>query len=379
MTSIRRLRDTIPGMRVAVALVAVGAVFAACGDDPAATPPRDGGVEPSDGGPEADAAVVPRGARVLGVDVAPNSVAYPNGVTLARDAGVSSTNARFAWNEIETPADGGTQIANPGLHVVNLVLDANRTDLALAIDAIDIGGSLAPTDLQARAWDDPEVATRYQRVLDYAFGQIPDAKITTLFVGADVDVALGDDGAAYASFATFLGRVAGYARTTRSPAPRVGVVVTAAGIDAKKDRLAPIWANGDVVGVAYVAVDATARALPVAAVAADFDRVVAAVPAGQPIHFREVGFPTAAESGGGEAAQADFVRAAFAAWDVHAGRVTHLTFFELEDAPEATAAAFAARAGRPSDAIFLAMRKSLGIARKPAFDAVREQARARGF
>lgn len=361
------------------AAAAAGA-FAACSEEtlPAAL---DGGSPiVDDAGADADASpVVPKGARVLGIDVAPNSVSYPSGVALARDAGATTTNARFAWNDIETPADGGTQIFNPGLHVVNLVASGSNVGVSLSIDAIDVGGSRAPADIASRTWSDQEMATRFDNVVDYAFGQMPDAKIANLYVGADVDVALADDQAAYDAFAVFLGRVATHAKSVRMPPPRVGVVVTSAGIDAKKARLAPVWASSDVTGISLLHVDASARVRPPGDLLGDFARIAAAAPPNVPIHLRAVGSPTAPECGGSEALQADFVRAVFRAWDAHAERVGQVTFFELEDAPEAEAQAVATRAGRGSDAAYVAMLRSLGLARKSAFDALREEARARRF
>lgn len=364
-------------------LVLLGAanVFFACGgDDPPAAAPDDAGpVVPPDAAADADAGVVPKGSRVLGMDVAPASLRYPTNVAAARDAGATVANATFAWDDIEVTTDGGTEIGNAGLHIVNLVLDGYSTSVSLAIDAVDVGGTRAPQDLAARAWDDPEVATRFERVIDYAYDQMPDVRIATLYVGADVDVALGDDPSAYSAFATFVGRVAAHAKTTRSPAPRVGVVASAAGLSSKKPLLAPLFASGDVVGVSYFHVGPDARVRPVAEVREALARIAADAPPGLALELREVGVPRAAECGGDPSLQADFVRAVFAAWDEHADRLTQITFFEWEDAPEPTARAVAARAGRGNDATFLAMLQSLGIAGHPAEAVLRAEARARGF
>ncbi|HSO32445.1 MAG TPA: hypothetical protein VLT33_08015, partial [Labilithrix sp.] len=118
-------------------------------------------------------------------------------------------------------------------------------------------------------------------------------------------------------------------------------------------------------------------------VAAVFDRVVAAAPAGKPIIVHEAGFPSATACGGDEAQQAAFVTAVFGAWDRHADRIPVLAFRELADADADVVARLAAHAGR-SDPAFLALLGSLGLQgadgrRKPGWDALIREARARSF
>jgi len=356
-----------------------------------------------------DAAVVPRGARVLGVSVVIGDLDFLRNVQTARDAGASTTNVSFAWDEIERPYDAGapdasndaadpdasdadagpprspTQVFHPLLHVANLVLSDQRFAATVTIDALDVGGSRAPAELAALAFDDPELVTRYDRVLDYALDQLPDLEVTALFLASAVDVSLADDAAKHAAFATLVTSAAAHVHALR-PKVKVGFVVTSDGAIARKDRLAAAWAASDVIGVTYLPIDATSHVVPAAqvpaAVAADVDRLVAALPTGKPIVVREAGFPTAAESGGDEAAQSAFVSAVFDAWDRQAKRIPVLTFRELIDADQATAAAIAARYGH-SDAAFLAFLRSLGLQTadraKAGEGALIRASRARGF
>ena len=129
--------------------------------------------------------------------------------------------------------------------------------------------------------------------------------------------------------------------------------------------------------------DASAEVRLPEGVAADLDRIVAAIPPGKPIILREAGFPTAAACGGDPAAQAAFVSAVFRAWDQHAARVPFVTFRELDDASEETVTALAIRWKR-ADPAFLAFLGSLGLRtgdgrKKPGWDALIRDARARGF
>ena len=360
----------------------------------------------------ADATVVPKGARVLGVSVVIGDLDFLRNVQTARDAGARTTNVTFAWDEIERPYDAGapdasddggggdgdggdggdagparspTQVFHPLLHVANLVLSDQRVAATVTIDALDVGGSRAPAELATLAFDDPELVTRYDRVLDYALDQLPDLDVSALFVASSVDVSLGDDAAKHAAFETFFTNAAAHVHALR-PKVRVGFVVTSDGAVTRKDRLAAAWAASDVIGVTYLPIDAASRVKPAAevpaAVAADLDRLVAALPAGKPIVVREAGYPTAALNGGDEAGQAAFVSAVFDAWDRQATRIPILTFRELVDSDPTTAAAIAARHGR-SDPAFLAFLQSLGLQTadraKPGEGALIRASRARGF
>ena len=391
-------------MRRVLVVSCVGGVCAAlmglpvgCSDDPT-TVSEDAAVEAqavveaggSDGG---DAAVVPRGARVLGVAVEIGDVDFQRNVQTARDAGAQTTNLTFAWDEIERPYDAGapdpdagdastpTQLFNPLLHVANLVLPDERMGATVTLDALDVGGPRAPAELASLALDDTALAARYDRLTDYALDQLPDTNVTALFFASNVDVALGDDVAKHAAFATFVTRAATHVHASR-PKVKVGFVVTASGAIAAKDRFAAAWAASDVIGVTYLPVDAAAQVRPVGSVAADLDELAGALPAGKPIVLREVGYPTAPACGGSAAAQAAFLSALFGSWDLHAARFSVVTVRELVDVDAATAAVLAQRYGR-SDAAFLGYLGSLGLRdgsqAKPGLGTLIDEARARGF
>ncbi len=340
--------------RVLLVSCCVGAVCAAlaglpagCSSDPtsvsddAAVVSEDAGVEAGDGG-SGDAALVPRGARVLGIAVEIGDLDFQKNVQTARDAGAQTTNLTFAWEDVERPYDAGvpdagdagddggspatpTQLFNPLLHVANLVLPDERMGAIVTLDALDVGGPRAPAELAALALDDAALAARYDRLTDYALDQLPDVNVTALFFASNVDVPLGDDAAKHAAFATFVTHAAAHVHAAR-PKVKVGFVVTAGGAVAAKEHFAAAWAASDVVGVTYLPIDAAAQVRPVGMVASDLDALAAALPAGKPIVLREVGYPTAAACGSSDAAQVAFVSATFGAWDRHADRFSVVTF-----------------------------------------------------
>lgn len=383
----------------ALAPLLPAALFVGCGDDAVFAVARDAATEtaevaPPDAGQPADASPAPRGDRVLGIAVDPARVAFPDDVLAARDAGARATRVAFAWDEIERPfdagadaADGGdagpvTALYQPGLHIANLVLEAYATGATLSIDALDRGGPRLPADLVGRDLDDAEVGARFERAADYALEQVRDLRIDAFLVGSSVDLALGDEPARWATFATFFARAAAHVRAAR-PGTRVGFSVTAEGAPAQRSRLAPLWASADLVAVSYLGVDGAAQVRAPGHLTAALDAVVSAAPPDKPLALVEVGFPSAAACGSDEPAQAAFVGEAFRAWDRHAARIGAMTFVELDDLPSPEAAARARRLGR-ADPAFAAMLGSLGLRgvgprAKPSLAALVGEARARGF
>lgn len=366
-----------------------------CGDDAPTGAPVDGGLDGARPVVDsaAEASVVLKGARVLGIAMPIGDLAFGQNVQTASDGGARATNVTLAWDEVERPYDSGapdaaedaaapTQLFNPSLHVADLVLSEYKTQALIAVTALDVGGSRAPAELATRPLDDAELGARYDKVTDYVLRGAPDLVVAALFVGTEVDVPLGDDPAKHAAFAAFVGRAAAHAHAVR-PGLKVGFTVTADGIEARGPRLAAAWAASDVIGLTYLPVDAAARARSPLEVAADLDRIVAAAPPGKPIFVREAGFPTAAACGGDEATQAAFVSALFGAWDRHAARIPLVILRELGDAPPEAVTALAARHGR-SDAPFLAFLGSLGLRSadgrtKQGWEALIREARLRGF
>ena len=102
-----------------------------------------------------------------------------------------------------------------------------------------------------------------------------------------------------------------------------------------------------------------------------------------PIEIREAGYPTSAQNNSSNDLQTQFVNNVFAAWDAHAGRIEYLCFTRLNDLTDAAVAADATYY-QITDPRVLAYLQTLGMrtadgTEKPAFAALRQAAKARGW
>jgi hypothetical protein len=119
-----------------------------------------------------------------------------------------------------------------------------------------------------------------------------------------------------------------------------------------------------------------------AAIESDIDAIVSAFP-DRPIYLTELGYPSGAACKSSDALQEAFVRRLFKAWDRHAGAVRYVNLCILTDRPDSFVQGAGTYYGLATPA-FLDFLRTLGMRThegqdKPAFRALREETKARGW
>ena len=331
---------------------------------------------------QTETTAMPRGDRMLGIDVSEaEGETYDQAFQLARQAGMQFTSLSLAWDDLE-PRPGEFSDDPNFLAIANLYYPAQHIPLALTITPIDTNRTRLPADLRGRAFDDPEVIARFERLLDYVFMQIPDVELAVLAIGNEVDATLGSDVAAWARYQTFFEATAAYARRLRPQVP-VGVKVTMAGLTGETRWLAQaLNARSDIVLVTYYPLEADFGVRPADVVHEDLGALASLVP-DRPIGVLEAGYPSSEKLGSSEALQAEFVRQIMRAWDAHAGQIAMLNFTWLTDAPRASVEAWTDYYGLHDQrfAAYLATLGLRGADGKPklAFEVLAAEAHARGW
>jgi hypothetical protein len=331
---------------------------------------------------QAEATAVPRGDRMLGIDVSEGEgETYDQAFQLARQAGMQFTSLSLAWDDLE-PRPGEFSADPNFLAIANQYYPAKNVPLALTITPIDTNRTRLPADLRGRAFDDPEVIARFERLLDYVFSQIPDVELAVLAIGNEVDATLGSDVAAWARYQTFFEATAAHARRLRPNLP-VGVKVTMAGLTGETRWLAQaLNAQSDVVLVTYYPLEADFGVRAADVVHEDLAALASLYP-DRPIGVLEAGYPSSEKLGSSQALQAEFVRQIMRAWDAQAAGIAMLNFTWLTDAPRASVETWTDYYGL-HDQRFAAYLATLGLRRsdgqsKPAFEALAAEAHARGW
>ncbi len=327
-------------------------------------------------------APLPRGQRLLGIAVgAAEDGDYPKAFATARSAGMQSVTLALNWIDLET-APG--QYKNDLLALANRFYPAHQTAVDLILRPVNTNRKEVPADLKQTAFDAPEMQTRFRKLLDDVFAQLPDLKLNSLAIGNEVDDYLQTDRRLWAQYTAFYKAAKAYVKAKR-PDLKVGVVATFYGLlGASGPFLRALNADSDLILVTYYPLQGDFQVKDPAVVGPDFARLTRQY-AGRPIALTEVGYPSGAACGSSEAKQAAFVRNIFQAWDAHAAQIHSLTFDWLTDLSPRSAAAFGGYYGVSSPA-FAEFLRTLGLRTfagsgqdKPAFTALKAEAGARGW
>ncbi len=268
--------------------------------------------------------------RLLGLALADlPQRSYDEAVHIASGTGVRFATLPLVWDEIETKP-GVYAPATDWLAIAAAYYPSIGWKVALELNPIDTLADRRPAWLRDKAWDDPQVVVSYQNMLRQVLERASAIDLTSLAIGNEADVLLGEDDRQWQSYGNLVKAAREVSQAAR-PSLKIGVKTTFASTDsAALARLQRVIGNTDIVMITYYPLDETFRTRPPDAPAKDFDRLSAAFP-GREIHLAEIGYPSGTMCSGGEAAQAAFVSSAFAAWDNHAEQITAIYWDWMTD------------------------------------------------
>ncbi|MFT3928520.1 MAG: hypothetical protein QM778_38680 [Myxococcales bacterium] len=402
-------------------------LVAACSSEPSSVPPRDDGGRDAASDASADTAsdasedpadastpsstdsagdgacdLPPASAqgRMFGadiLDVNPGESFEDNLAQLAELRGRYLT-LHLPWTALETTAGAGTTsgtLVDPGTPSVLATFDALAAQtgslVSLTLRPVDATGKTVPSDLAQLAFDDPKVAARFQKVVDYVLTRIAPEHLVNLMIGNEVDgFNPGTEANFWPAYGQFLASVHSYLHakypnlpvgfTATLPALTDAARKTADGWPAQQVMLT--WADQvDVVGVTYYPLEADFTMRDPTQAAVDLAALTASVPASKPIHVQEIGYASSTVNDSSDAQQARFFCEVMRAWDAHAARIPRLAVLRLNDVSEQKAMELAGPYG-VGTAAFKEYLRTLGLRTadgktKPAFRVLRTQTAAR--
>jgi hypothetical protein len=308
-------------------------------------------------------------------------------VRTARQAGSGVMTLSLPWDEVETsPGQYGAR--QPWLPQINQYFPSISLPVALSITPIDVNNDHRPADLRGKPWDDPAAIARFNGMLDWVLGQVPDLSIVCVSLGNEVESVLKSDAAQWGQYERFFAATAAHARKLR-PGLVVGCklgskVLLPGGEKAVLGYARALNSHADAVLVTYYPIQNDFTVKDPAVVHADM-RALCTAYEGRPIYMLEAGYPSSAVCGGSEERQAEFVRQLFSAWDEHAAQVRLVCYFCLTELGPADLAKYQAYFGGHT-AKFAGFLGTLGLRTwpgegqdKPACAAFRAEAAKRGF
>ena len=328
-----------------------------------------------------DAAVKPRGGRLLGLDITQSqSGTYDDAFNIAKSAGNEFVTLTLDWDTVET---------SPGVYddtwldVANLYYPAQGMKLALILSSADTVNDRRPADLRMLAWNDGSVVQRYKNLIDHALSRLPAVDLMLLSIGSEVDVFLGADTENWTEYTDFYNQTSAYVKNKVSPLTTVGVKTTFDGTVTNRTTLVQaLNASSEAIFITYYPLNADFTVKNPNVVNADFSSLIALYP-GRKILFLEAGYPSGTLCASSEELQKRFVENMFSAWDTYDDVVMAINFEWLHDLTQSQVDMYAEYFGI-SDPRFKEYLKTLGLrysngSEKAAFSELVMQADARGW
>lgn len=325
----------------------------------------------------------PKGKRVLAIKVNHGAAGdYTKIFNQAMAIGNESQVLALDWNELET-GPGQYKPSPNFLAIANGYYPPRKVPIHLTIRPVHTNQKAVPEDLLRKRFDDPETIRRFKRLLDWVAKQLPNAELTSLTIGSEIDIYMWRSQKKWDRWTKFYAAVAPYARK-KFPKTLVSCETTFASFSGPDlARIQALHKHSDAIGVSYYPLgDRQKSVRPVKVVHKDFSTVVKAIPK-KPIIFYQIGYPSSPHLGSSERQQAQFMKEAFKAWDTHASRILMLNFQWMHETPKFGVDQYT-EYYKQDNPEFRAFLGSLGLRSwqgkaKPAWGAIKKAAKARGF
>lgn len=322
----------------------------------------------------------PKGNRLLGIDVNPaNDGNYDAAFQLAKQAGMEHVGLFLQWSTLET-APGVYD--DTWLDIASAYYPSQGIKLDLTLVVINTTRKEFPADLMDKPFDDPVVIERFKQLIDHVFAKTASIELGPLNIGSEYDILFGADAKQWQQFQAFYKEIAAHVHSKR-PDLKIAVEATFNGMTgAAQAQIQALNQYSDIIGVSYYPLAENGDVKDPSVVFADFDRIVSLYP-DQPIYFFQFGYPSSEYIHSSEERQAQFIRAAFQAWDAHADRIILLDFTWLHDKSPQEVKDFEKYYGF-SNRSFAEFLGSLGLRTydgrdKSAFQTLIAEAQARGW
>lgn len=324
--------------------------------------------------------------NIIAVDVStmPENSAfnYDSTFAIGKELGMTQTGLYFNWTTLE-PAP--LQYDFTFLQIANIYYPATGIAIDLTITPIHTNVLEVPTDLIALPLDHSSVISRFNTLLDSIQINLTQVQLSSLVIGSEMDVYLGNDTVKWQQFSNFFVAVSTHAKMLWPTMP-VACEATFSGLTsgAASVYMQQINQSCDYIGVSYYGIDGNFQIKPFNVLQNDFNLITSAYQF-KPICFYQYGFPSSAACGSTSGLQEQFIYQTFDLWDTHASQIRMIDFTWMHDLDTAAVNYFLNYYG-VNDPGFAGFLGSIGMREwngngidKPALTALRCEAKARGF
>lgn len=319
-----------------------------------------------------------KGSRALGIDVTEGKTHdFDKSFSIAKELGAEFVQLSIPWDEIEKKPG---VLDNEFFAIADSYYPKSKTKVALNLTVIDTTALRVPSYLKDKKLNDPEVITAFEKVIDYAFSQMPHTELLSLSIGNEADIYLNSHKEKWPEYISFYNEIVAYVKS-KKPSLKIGVKMTFDGLTINNQNSLELNKQSDVILVTYYPINQAFAVKPTDVVASDFKKLTDIYT--QPIYILETGYPSGTLNNSSEAQQAEFIAHVFKAWDTYSRQIKAINFLWLHDLSDSATKGYTSYYGSNSKA-FGSYLKTMGLMTydgtpKAAFTAFKTEAQVRGW
>ncbi len=322
--------------------------------------------------------------NVISIDVSTSpqnsSFNYDSCFALGKKIGMGSVGIYQNWTAIETsPLNYNMFI----MDIANVYYPAHNMAIDLTIAPIHTNNLEVPSDLASLSFSNTVMINRFNRLLDSIKAHIPNVTLSSLVIGSEHDIYLGNNALAWANYTKFYNNVSAHAKTLWSGL-KVSTELTFNGLITQNTFAQNLNSNSDYIGISYYPLNTDFTVKSPTVIPTDFANLVSLY-SSKPLCFYQFGYPSSSTCNSSEVLQSQFITQTFASWDAYASNIKMIDFTWLHDL-DVSVVNFYSNYYGITDTAFLEYLRTLGLrnwgsngANKLAYNELLCQAKLRGY
>lgn len=322
--------------------------------------------------------------NIISVDVSTSpqnsSFNYDSCFVLGKKIGMGSVGIYQNWTAIETSPLNYNMLI---MDIANSYYPAHNMAVDLTIAPIHTNNLEVPSDLASLSFSNTVMINRFNRLLDSIKAHIPNVTLSSLVIGSEHDIYLGNNTLAWANYTTFYNNVSAHAKSLWAGL-KVSTELTYNGLTTQNTLAQNLNSNSDYIGISYYPLNTDFTVKSPTVIPTDFANLVAFYPS-KPLCFYQYGYPSSTTCNSSVVLQSQFITQTFTSWDTYASNIKMIDFTWLHDL-DVTVVNFYSNYYGITDAAFLEYLRSLGLrnwgsngTNKLAYDELLCQAKLRGY
>ncbi|MBS1509132.1 MAG: hypothetical protein JSS79_21010 [Bacteroidetes bacterium] len=327
-----------------------------------------------------------KGARQVAVHITQaEGNSYDTEFNRVKSLGIDVVPFTIPWTMLETGSGFDFSI----LDIINYYYPAHSTKVSINLTPIYAVSRALPSDLQAKAFNDPLVIARFKTLIDSVHKRLAQASINNFVLGLEVDNYLNNHQAEWSAYKAFYDSAGAYIKKRWGAAMPVGVETTwSSAAYNSKENIISLNQHSDMMVLSYYPNQSDFTVKPPTAVHADVEAIIALYPS-MPVFIIETGYQTSASCNSSDEMQKQFIIEMFKLWDLHSDKINFIGFLWLTDLSDQVVAQYVTdynASGFPSLNAFKGYLQTTGLRTyagggtdKPAFTQLKSELASRGW